>query len=129
METPDGLLYSEDHEWLKIEGDTAIIGITDYAQDSLGDVVFVELPEVGRALTVGEAFGVVESVKAVSDIYTPVAGEVAEVNTELEGTPEQINTTPYASGWILKLRLETTPDTSKLMSAAEYAAFTASAGH
>lgn len=124
VETPGDLKYSEDHEWVKVEGDTATVGITAYAQDSLGDVVFVELPEVGRTLTPGEAFGVVESVKAVSDIYSPVAGEVTAINTALTDTPETINAAPYGDGWMVRIRLAAAPDATKLMDAEAYAAFT-----
>lgn len=129
METPDDLKYSEEHEWIRIEGETATVGITDYAQDSLGDVVFVELPKIGQTLSEGETFGVVESVKAVSDVYAPVSGEVVAINESLEDAPEHINRAPYGDGWILKVRLSGAPDMSKLMDAKEYTAFTASAGH
>lgn len=125
METPSELHYSAEHEWVKVENGIATVGITDYAQDSLGDVVFVELPTVGRTLIEGEAFGVVESVKAVSDIYSPVSGEVVEINEVLESTPETINTAPYVGGWLLKLRVTGTLDTTKLMDAHAYGEFTA----
>ncbi len=125
METPSGLRYSEDHEWLKVEGDEAVVGITDYAQDSLGDVVFVEMPPVGRVVAVGEAFGVVESVKAVSDIYSPVAGEIVATNEALTDGPDAINTAPYGDGWMVRIRLSAPPDDTKLMDADGYAAFTA----
>lgn len=125
METPAGLRYSEDHEWVRLEDDVAVVGITDYAQDSLGDVVFVELPAVGRTLTPGEAFGVVESVKAVSDIYSPVAGEIVAINDALTDSPETINAAPYGDGWMVRVRLSSPPDDTKLMDAAGYEAFTA----
>jgi len=125
MEAPSGLHYSPEHEWLKVENGIATLGITDYAQDSLGDVVFVELPPVGRTLAEGEAFGVVESVKAVSDVYSPIAGEIIEVNESLESSPEAINAAPYGTGWLLKLRVSGTPDTTKLMDAKAYGEFTA----
>jgi len=125
VETPSGLRYSEDHEWLKVEGDEAVVGITDYAQDSLGDVVFVEMPPVGRVVAVGEAFGVVESVKAVSDIYSPVAGEIVATNEALTDGPDAINTAPYGDGWMVRIRLSAPPDDTKLMDADGYAAFTA----
>lgn len=125
METPGDLKYSEEHEWVRMEGEIATIGITAYAQDSLGDIVFVELPPVGRALAAGEGFGVVESVKAVSDVYAPVPGEITEVNTTLESAPEQVNGSPYADGWMIRLRVSDPTALDTLMSAAEYAAFTA----
>ena len=105
MEFPDELKYTEDHECVMVEGDLAIIGITDFAQDALGDIVFVELPEVGSTVTAGKAFGVVESVKAVSDIYAPVSGTVEEINEELPDAPEILNTSPYGDGWMIKVRM------------------------
>ena len=103
MSVPEGMQYTKTHEWVRMEGETATVGITEHAQDELGDVVFVELPEKGRTLEAGEAFGAVESVKAVSDLYAPVAGEVVEVNEALGDSPEKINEDPYGDGWILKL--------------------------
>ncbi len=105
MDVPAGLRYSDDHEWLRTDGSEGIVGITRYAADELGDVVFVELPKVGRTLTRGETFGVIESVKTASDLYSPVAGEVVAVNTALGGAPELINSDPYTEGWIIRLRL------------------------
>jgi glycine cleavage system H protein len=125
METPADLRYSEEHEWVRMDGDTATIGITAYAQDSLGDIVFVELPSVGRTLVTGEGFGVVESVKAVSDVYTPIPGEIVEVNTALETAPEQVNTAPYQGGWMIRVRVADTSAIDKLMDAEAYIAFTA----
>jgi glycine cleavage system H protein len=125
METPADLRYSEEHEWVRVDGDTATIGITAYAQDSLGDIVFVELPSVGRMLATGEGFGVVESVKAVSDVYTPVPGEIVEVNTGLETAPEQVNNAPYEGGWMIRLRVADPSALDKLMDAEAYTAFTA----
>jgi glycine cleavage system H protein len=125
METPADLRYSEEHEWVRVDGDTATIGITAYAQDSLGDIVFVELPGVGRTLATGEGFGVVESVKAVSDVYTPVPGEIVEVNSTLETAPEQVNNAPYEGGWMIRLRVSDTSTIDKLMDAEAYTAFTA----
>jgi glycine cleavage system H protein len=125
METPADLRYSEEHEWVRVDGDTATIGITAYAQDSLGDIVFVELPSVGRTLATGEGFGVVESVKAVSDVYTPVSGEIIEVNTGLETAPEQVNNAPYEGGWMIRLRVADPSALDKLMDAEAYTAFTA----
>ena len=117
MNIPEDLQYTKSHEWVRIEGDTATIGITDHAQDELGDVVFVELPEEGDTFDAGESFGTVESVKAVSDLYTPVGGEVVEVNSTLEDAPEKINDDPYGEGWIVKLR---TTDEADLLSPVEY---------
>jgi glycine cleavage system H protein len=114
---PEDLLYTKSHEWVRIEGDTATIGITDHAQDELGDVVFVELPDEGATFDAGESFGTVESVKAVSDLYAPVGGEVVEVNSTLEDAPENINEDPYGEGWIVKLRTADEPD---LLSPEEY---------
>lgn len=102
--TPQDLLYNTSHEWIRIDGDQVIIGISDYAQISLGDVVFIELPDVGRTLSKGEPFGVVESVKAASDVYAPIGGEVIEINEALLDTPETVNEDPYGEGWMIKLR-------------------------
>ncbi|QIN80550.1 glycine cleavage system protein GcvH [Rubrobacter marinus] len=117
MSVPGELQYTKTHEWVRIEGETATVGITEHAQDELGDVVFVELPETGRTLDAGEAFGAVESVKAVSDLYAPLAGEVVEVNDALGDSPEKINEDPYGDGWILKLRVSGEGD---LLSAEDY---------
>ena len=117
MSIPDDLQYTRSHEWVRMEDDTATIGITDHAQDELGDVVFVELPDVGTTFDAGDSFGTVESVKAVSDLYTPVGGEVVEVNSALENAPEQINDDPYGEGWIVKLR---TSEGDDLLSPEEY---------
>ena len=105
MTIPADLKYTKDHEWVRIEGDTATFGITDHAQEALGDIVFVELPEIGRTIDAGEAYAVVESVKAVSDVYAPVGGEITEVNNELESEPELVNTDAYGAGWIAKVRI------------------------
>lgn len=117
MSAPEELQYTKTHEWVRMEDDVATVGITEHAQDELGDVVFVELPETGSSLEAGEAFGTVESVKAVSDLNAPVAGEVVEVNSSLEDSPEKINEDPYGDGWILKLRVSGEND---LLSAEEY---------
>ena len=117
MNVPQDLQYSRSHEWVRTEGDTATVGISDHAQDELGDVVFVELPEEGTSINAGESFGTVESVKAVSDLYTPVGGEVVEVNTSLEDAPEKINDDPYGEGWIVKLN---TSEEADLLSPEEY---------
>ena len=117
MSVPGELQYTKSHEWVRTEGDTATVGITDHAQDELGDVVFVELPDEGATFDVGDAFGTVESVKAVSDLYAPVGGEVVEVNSALNDAPEKINEDPYGEGWIVKLR---TSGEADLLSAEEY---------
>lgn len=120
--TPSNLRYAKSHEWLKVESDsTASVGITDYAQSSLGDITFVQLPKVGSVLKAGETFGVVESVKAASDLYLPVSGTVTEVNTALEKTPEILNQDPYGASWILKLKLANPAEANALMDAASYA--------
>ncbi len=119
---PETLKYSKSHEWVRIEGETAIVGITDHAQHELTDIVFVELPETGREFAVGDACAVVESVKSASDIITPLAGEVTEVNTALADTPGQVIDSPYENGWFFKLKLSGGPDTSTLLDAAQYAA-------
>ena len=117
---PEDLHYSKDHEWIRVEGDVGIIGITDYAQNSLGDVVYVELPKVGDQFGAHEAFGSVESVKAVSELFCPVAGEVTEVNETLNDEPEKVNADPYGAAWMIKLRVADRGEVDKLMTAAEY---------
>jgi glycine cleavage system H protein len=117
MSVPGDLQYTKSHEWVRVEDGVATVGITDHAQDELGDVVFVELPEMGATLAAGDSFGAVESVKAVSDLYAPVGGEVVEVNGALEDSPEKINEDPYGEGWILKLQIS---DEGDLLSAADY---------
>jgi len=121
MSIPADLKYTKEHEWVRIEGDVATVGISAHAQEALGDIVFVELPEIGRTLAVGDGCAVVESVKAVSDVYAPVAGEVIEANDELSGAPESINADPYGKGWILKVKVSALGD--ELMDAATYATF------
>ena len=121
---PDDLHYSKDHEWVRVEGDTATIGITDYAQNSLGDVVYVELPKPGETFNANESFGSVESVKAVSEIFTPVSGEVLEVNESLQDEPEKVNTDPYGEGWMVRTRLSVAGEVDSLLTAAEYEDFT-----
>ena len=123
MKTPDDLLYSKEHEWIQKEDDFATIGITEYAQKELGDVVFVELPEVGATLSAAEALGSVESVKAVSEVYMPVSGEIVEANESLLEAPEQINDDPYGKGWILRIRLENPVELEALMSSQEYSKY------
>ena len=117
MSVPEELQYTKSHEWVRTEDDTATIGITDYAQEELGDIVFVELPEEGATFDAGDSFGTVESVKAVSDLYAPVGGEVVEVNEALNDNPEKINEDPYGDGWIVKLRVS---DEGDLLSASDY---------
>ncbi|HEX8247265.1 MAG TPA: glycine cleavage system protein GcvH [Pyrinomonadaceae bacterium] len=117
---PENLRYSKDHEWVAVDGETATIGITDYAQHQLGDVVYVELPKAGETFTEHEAFGSVESVKAVSEIFTPISGEVTEVNDGLNDTPEVVNSDPYDGGWMVKLKMSNTGEIDALLSAAEY---------
>ena len=117
MSVPEDLQYTKTHEWLRREGDTATVGITDHAQDELGDVVFIELPEEGASFGAGDAFGTIESVKAVSDLYAPVGGEVVEVNEALNDAPEKINEDPYGEGWIIRLRVS---GDGNLLSAEEY---------
>jgi glycine cleavage system H protein len=121
MTIPVDLKYTKEHEWVRIEDDVATFGISDHAQEALGDIVFVELPEVGRTVDAGEACAVVESVKAVSDMYAPVAGEVIEVNETLEASPEQVNTNPYGMGWIAKVKMS--GETVELLSDDEYNTF------
>jgi glycine cleavage system H protein len=120
---PDNLRYTKDHEWIRVEGELATVGITDHAQEELGDIVFVELPKVGAKLEQSATFGSVESVKAVSDIYTPAAGEVVETNPSLADAPEKVNEDPYGAGWLMKLKLSDPQQVEKLMSAAEYTAY------
>ncbi len=119
MTHPSDRSYSKDHEWVQVEGEVATIGITDFAQDQLTDIVFVELPEVGRQVNAGDAVAVLESVKSVADIYAPCAGEIAQVNSELEEHPEKVNEDPFGSGWIFKLKVSA-PDLSALMDAEGY---------
>ncbi len=119
---PADLKYAKSHEWLKAAADgTATVGITDYAQGSLGDITFVQLPKVGTTLKAGETFGVVESVKAASDVYAPAAGTVVEINKALEANPEKVNQAPYGEGWMLKLKLANSADAAALMSGDDYA--------
>lgn len=123
MEFPDGLLYTKEHEWVLEEDGIATIGITDYAQSELGDVVFVELPEEGTAIKRGEPYGVVESVKSVSDLYSPVSGEVVEINTHLESEPELVNSSPYEEGWMIKMEISDESELDQLLSTDEYREF------
>jgi glycine cleavage system H protein len=120
VEVPDDLRYTDDHEWLRVEGDEGIVGITAYAAHELGDVVFVELPTLGRALAASEAFGVIESVKTASDLYTPAAGEIVAINEVLAFSPELVNSDPYGAGWILRVRLADPDAVASLLDAAAY---------
>lgn len=120
MNVPESLKYTKDHEWAKIEGDMATVGITDYAQGELGDVVFVELPEVGSKVTKGETFGTIEAVKAVADLFAPVSGEVVEVNPTLESAPETVNQDPYGEGWMIKIKMENADEVNDLLDAEKY---------
>ena len=121
---PEGLLYTKEHEWLKVEGDTGTIGITDHAQSELGDVVYVEFPKVGQRLQPGKTLGTIESVKAVSEIFSPVEGKVLEVNSSLTTAPETVNSDPYGKGWLVRLRIAKVP-VEGLLSAQEYSDYTA----
>ena len=123
LNLPDDVTYAEDHEWVKSEGDTIKIGITDYAQDQLGDIVFVELPQVGNTLQKGDEFGTVESVKAVSELYMPVSGEVTAVNKALEDDPDLVNTQPYNDGWMIEVILSDASEMDALMAKSDYLAY------
>ena len=125
MAYPAQYRYTKEHEWIDVKGGVATIGITDYAQHELGDVVFVELPKVGSKTVAGKSFGTVESVKAVSELYAPAAGEVIDVNTALQNTPEKINTDPHGTGWLIKIRLSNAAEIAGLMDAAAYEAYIA----
>jgi glycine cleavage system H protein len=122
---PADLRYTKDHEWVRVAGDEATVGITDYAASQLGDIVFVELPDVGRSLAQFAAFGVVESVKAVSDLFAPVTGDVTATNDGLTGSPEQVNADPYGEGWMIRLRLSTPSEVDELLDATAYDALIA----
>jgi glycine cleavage system H protein len=123
---PSDYLYSRDHEWVRVEGDTCVLGITQYAQEELGEIVFVELPEVGDSFSATDEVGTIESVKAVAEVYTPVAGEVAEVNSALEDEPELVNDDPHGDGWLIKLKVSDKGDLSELMNAEQYEEYIAS---
>ena len=125
MSVPTDLRYTRDHEWVRLEGDEATVGITQFAADQLGDIVFVEMPEVGRMLEASKPFGVVESVKAVSDLFAPLAGEVVAVNDGLADAPELVNGDPYAGGWMVRLRIADAADVEDLLDAAAYDALVA----
>lgn len=129
LKYPAELKYTREHEWIKVEGNVGIIGITDFAQDQLGDVVYVELPAVGSHVGQGKQFGTVESVKTVSDLYSPVTGQVVAVNESLAGQPELVNSEPYGGGWMLKVELSNPAELEGLLSAAAYEGFLREAGH
>lgn len=117
---PTELRYRPSHEWVRVEDDVAVVGISDYAQDALGDLVYVELPEVGQVLAAGDEAGVVESVKSASDIYAPVSGEVVEINEELDAEPEKVNQDPYGSGWLYKIKLADDGELEEMLTADQY---------
>ncbi len=121
---PEDLHYSKDHEWVRVEGDIAVVGITDYAQNSLGDVVYVELPKVGEQFAANEPFGSVESVKAVSEVFSPLSGEVAGNNETLNDEPEKVNQDPYGEGWMIRMKMSNPGEVDSLLTAAEYEDFT-----
>ncbi len=123
MEVPNDLLYTREHEWVRVKDNKATIGITDFAQDQLGDVVFVEQPKPGTELTRDATFGVVESVKTVSDLFAPISGKVSAVNTELEAKPELVNQSPYSDGWIIEMEIGNSKDLDELLTAEAYSAF------
>lgn len=123
--TPDDLRFTKEHEWLRIVGETGTIGISDHAQKQLGEIVYIELPKPGVKFNSGESFGSVESVKAVSELFMPVSGEIVEINKELADSPEKINQDPYATGWMIRIRLSSPDETRELMSAKEYDEFSA----
>lgn len=125
---PENLKYSKDHEWVLVDGDTAAIGITDYAQNSLGDVVYIDMPRVGDKFDAHEAFGSVESVKAVSEVFTPVGGEVVDVNTGLNDAPEKVNADPYGDAWFVKLKMTNPGDADGLMTSEEYEEYLSTIG-
>lgn len=120
MSQPENLLYSKEHEWVKLDGEVATVGITDYAQHSLGDIVYVELPRVGKQIEQFGNIGVVESVKAVSDLFTPIGGEVTEINGALDGDPAALNRDPYGAGWLFKVKLKDVNEKNHLLSASDY---------
>lgn len=121
---PEDLHYSKDHEWVRVDGDVATVGITDYAQNSLGDVVYVELPKAGEQFSANESFGSVESVKAVSEVFSPVSGAIAESHEELADDPEKVNTDPYGDGWMIRIKMSNPGEVDSLLTAAEYEDFT-----
>lgn len=129
MNIPSGLKYSKDHEWVRVEGNTAVIGVTDFAQSQLGDVVFVELPNEGDSVQSGQAISVIESVKAVSDIVSPLSGEIIKTNQELSDSPDLINQSPYGEGWMLVIELTNPNEIDSLLDAAAYSELAEKGGH
>lgn len=129
MGAPKDLKFTKTHEWVRLDGDVVTIGITDHAQSELGDITYLELPEVGDKITTAQPLGIVESVKAASDVYSPVTGEVIERNEDAIGAPEMVNQSPYKDAWLVKIRLADPKDVESLMSASEYDAFEAEASH
>ena len=125
MNTPNNLKYSSDHEWARVEGDICVVGITDYAQSQLGDIVFVELPEVGDTVALEQAFGSVESVKTVSELYAPISGTVAAINDELSDSPELVNESPYENAWMIKVELSNLEEVDALLTPEQYEALIA----
>ena len=125
---PTDLRYDKEHEWVRLDGDVATIGISDFAQDQLGEVVYVTLPAVGDTVNAGDTFGEIESVKSVSELYSPVSGEVLKVNDALSATPETVNADPYGEGWMIEVKVEDSSEVDGLMSAADYEAFLADQG-
>jgi len=122
MNFPENLKYTKDHEWVRVEGDTAVVGITDFAQHELGDIVYVDIPSKGKTVGQHEVFGTVEAVKTVSDLFMPVSGDVTEVNAGLDTAPESVNTDPYGNGWMVKVKMSNTSELDGLMDAAAYKA-------
>jgi glycine cleavage system H protein len=120
MNVPENLKYTNEHEWIKVEGDTAVVGITDYAQHELGEIVFVEVETVGETLEAGEVFGTVEAVKTVSELFLPVGGEILDFNSDLENAPELVNDDPYGKGWIVKIKISDVSELEQLLTAEEY---------
>ncbi len=126
---PDNLQYTKDHEWLKIEGDTGIAGISEFAQEALGDIVYVELPKVGEKFSQGDPFGSVESVKSVNELFIPVSGEVIEINESLADAPQHVNEDPYGKGWMIRIKISAPSDVDSLLSASEYEDFVSEQEH
>ena len=123
MAHPNDRVYSKEHEWVLVDGDVATIGISEFAQDQLGEVVYVDMPGVGDVLSAGDSFGEIESVKSVSELFAPVSGEIVEINSALDDSPETVNSDPHGAGWMIKVRMESDADLSSLLSAEEYDAF------
>jgi glycine cleavage system H protein len=123
MAHPSDRVYSKEHEWVLVDGDVATVGISDFAQDQLGEVVYVDMPGVGDALTAGDSFGEIESVKSVSELFAPISGEIVEINSALDDSPETVNSDPHGAGWMVKVRFDSDADLSSLLSADEYDAF------